>query len=274
MAPADIEKLRLLIARLRSPDGCPWDREQTLDDVRAYLLEEAHEAAAAIDGGDRQELLVELGDLVFQAVFAASLAEEEGAFDLGDAIDAVHAKMIERHPHVFGDESLEDAAAVHRAWERRKQSRRSALAGVPASLPALTAAFRIGQKAAGLGFDWEDAAAVLEKVREELTEVAEVAGAHESRRRKEEFGDLLFAVVNLARHLKIDPEAALAGANLKFRRRFEAVGAAFASRGESLAEATPQQMEDVWEEVKRRESDQGGCSKHSDGLPVSEGLGQ
>ncbi len=267
MAQADIEKLRRLVAHLRSPDGCPWDRKQTLRDVRAYLLEEAHEAAAAIDGEDPQELRDELGDLIFQAVFVARLAEEEGAFDLGDAIDAAQAKMIERHPHVFGekhsdDEQLEDAAAVHRAWERRKASRRGAgpgarhqlLGGVPATLPALTAAQRMSQKAAGVGFDWSHSGQVLEKVREEVAEVAEVASAGNRARCREEIGDLLFAVVNLARHLEVDAEAALAGANRKFRRRFEAVEARLADGGRNLADATQGEMEDAWNEAKQAEA--------------------
>lgn len=257
MASADIEKLRRLVARLRSADGCPWDREQTLEDVRAFLLEEAHEAAAAIDGGDLKELSGELGDLIFQAVFAARLAEEEGAFALGDVIDGVHAKMIERHPHVFGGEILADARAVHRAWERRKVSQpsgpASVLGGVPASLPALTGALRISQKAAGGGFDWTGASAVLAKVREEVDEVAEAADADDRPRCKEELGDLLFAVASLARHLRVDPEAALAAANLKFRRRFEAVEATLAKAGGSVAEASMEEMESAWEEVKRSE---------------------
>ncbi len=277
MAQADIDKLLRLIARLRSPEGCPWDRKQTLHDVRAYLLEEAHEAAAAIDGADRQDLREEIGDLLFQAVFVARLAEEEGAFDLGDAIDAVHAKMIERHPHVFGGERLNDAAEVHRAWERRKASStdtrtgaaRRLLGGIPATLPALTAAQRISQKAAGVGFDWSGPAEVLDKVCEEAAEVAEVAGLRPSAggweqelpkpeakggdRRREEIGDLLFAVVNLARHLEVDAEAALATANRKFRRRFEAMEAGLAHRERSLADATPDEMEDAWAEAKRAE---------------------
>ncbi len=268
MAQADIEKLRRLVIRLRSDDGCPWDREQTLEDLRAYLLEEAHEAAAAIDSGDRHDLREELGDMVFQVVFVARLAEEEGAFDLADAIDAVHTKMIERHPHVFGDHKLEDAASVHRAWERGKLSRRSArsaddgaprrrlLEGIPASLPALTAALRMTQKAAGVGFDWTTPGEVLEKVREELAELTAVmaaTGGGDRYRRQEEIGDLLFAIVNLARHLGIDPEAAAAAAAGKFRRRFEAVEAAFADRRSGLAEATRQEMEDAWDEAKHAE---------------------
>ena len=265
MARADIEKLMQLIARLRSEDGCPWDREQTLGDLRAYLLEEAHETAAAIDSGDRGELEQELGDLIFQAVFVARLAEEEGAFDLAGVIDAVHAKMVARHPHVFGEEKLDDAAAVHRAWERRKlaasrdagqdggsKARRGLLDGVPASLPALTGAWRITQKAAGVGFDWPGPDEVLEKVREELAEVTEVVSDDRSRR-QDELGDLLFTIVNLARHLKVDPEAALAGANRKFRRRFAVVEGAFTDRRHGVADASLEEMEAAWQKAKRAE---------------------
>ncbi|MCP3957610.1 MAG: nucleoside triphosphate pyrophosphohydrolase [bacterium] len=253
MATADIDKLRKLVTRLRAPDGCPWDREQTLADVRAYLLEEAHEAAAAIDTDDRGELSEELGDLIFQAVFVAVLAEEEGAFDLASAIDAVHAKMIERHPHVFGDEKLADADAVRRAWERRKLEKNySVLQGIPASLPALTGAFRTTQKVAAVGFDWSAVEGVLDKVREELAEVAETVGGQRPRR-DEEIGDLLFAVVNLARHLEVDPEGALSRATRKFQRRFQAVEATFEGDGDSLAEATAEEMDRVWEEVKSLE---------------------
>ncbi len=256
MAKADIGKLQQLIVRLRSAGGCPWDQKQTLEDLRAYLLEEAHETAAAIDSGDRRQLREELGDLIFQVVFVARLAEEEDSFDLGDAIDAVHAKMVERHPHVFGDDKLDDAASVHRAWERRKASRRSAsrqglLEGVAPSLPALTAALRMTQKAAGVGFDWSTPGEVLDKVREELGEVAEAAAGGERARCQDEIGDLMFATVNLARHLGIDPDAAMAGANAKFRRRFEAVEAVFRERRQSLAEATLEEMEEAWQEAKR-----------------------
>lgn len=261
MARADIEKLQRLVAHLRSENGCPWDREQTLDDLRAYLVEEAHEAAAAIDGKDRQHLCSELGDLLFQVVFAARLAEEEDAFDLADAIDAIHAKMIERHPHVFGEDKLQDAAAVHRAWERRKlESRKPSrdgsrlLQGVPASLPPLTAALRMTQKAAGVGFDWPTVDQVLDKVHEELAEVVETRVSDERHRCQDEIGDLLFAVVNLARHLGVDPEAAMAGANSKFRRRFAAVEATFEDRRHGLTEASMDEMEAAWQHAKRAES--------------------
>ena len=257
MPPADVDKLRRLVTHLRSAEGCPWDREQTLEDVRAYLLEEAHEAAAAMDGGDPKELSAELGDVIFQVVFAARLAEEAGAFTLGDVIDGVHAKMVARHPHVFGDEDLADAAAVHRAWERRKVARgdrASVLGGIPATLPALTGALRVSQKAAGVGFDWPDAEAVPAKVREEVDEIAEAADAGDRPRCREEIGDLLFAVASLARHLRIDPEAALAAATIKFRRRFEAVEASLTERGASVAEASMDEMQSAWDDVKRSES--------------------
>ncbi len=170
-----MEKLIELVARLRAPDGCPWDRQQTLDSVRAYLLEEAHEVAAAIDSRDLDELSGELGDLLFQIVFTAALTEEAGGLTLGEIIDRIRDKMIERHPHVFGGEALETPEAVERAWERRKARSKaddeSQLAGVPTSLPALLAAYRMSQKAAGVGFDWPDTASVLEKVHEELGEV-------------------------------------------------------------------------------------------------------
>lgn len=263
--PANVHKLQDLVARLRAPDGCPWDREQTLCDLRAYLLEEAHEVAAAIDSGDRHALAGELGDLLFQVVFIAHLAAEEDAFHLGEVVEAVHAKMVRRHPHVFGPaagrEKLGDARAVLQNWERRKLSDEkdhpSLLAGVPSSLPALVTAYRMSQKAAGVGFDWPAAASVLAKIREELAEVETAVEDPDPERRRsrarEEIGDLLFAIANLARHLEIDPEAALAGSNQKFRRRFAAVEAAFRDRGDDLAEATLAQMDAEWDKVKQRE---------------------
>ncbi|GMU65663.1 MAG: nucleoside triphosphate pyrophosphohydrolase [Acidobacteriota bacterium] len=260
--PTDLARLLALVARLRAPDGCPWDREQELPDLRAYLLEEAHETADAIDRGDLEALAGELGDLLFQAAFVARLAEEAGAFTAADSIARAEAKMIDRHPHVFGGERLEDARAVREVWERRKlsregNSRASLLDGAAAAtLPALVAAYRLTQKAAGVGFDWPDATAVLVKVDEELAEVRQElasATAPARERLRDELGDLLFAVANLARHLEIDPEAALAGANLKFRRRFAAVEAGLAGRGRPLAEATLAEMDELWEAAKRDE---------------------
>jgi ATP diphosphatase len=250
----DLQKLLDLVTRLRAPDGCPWDREQGLADLRAYLLEEAHEVAGAIDGGDWGELAEELGDLLFQIAFIARLAAEAGAFSLSQVVDRVHHKMVARHPHVFGDEVLADSQAVRQAWERRKlreePGRASLLAGVPASLPALLGAYRLTQKAAGVGFDWPDAGAVLAKVDEETAELREALAAGDRAATREEVGDLLFTLANLARKLDVDPEAALAGTNLKFRRRFEQVEKGFAARGKSTAEATLAEMDALWEEAK------------------------
>lgn len=263
--PPDLSPLLSLVARLRAPGGCPWDREQGLTEIRAYLLEEAHEAAAAIDSGDWRALAGELGDLLFQIAFVGELAREAGAFTLGEAIEGVHRKMVARHPHVFGGEELADAAAVHEAWERRKLAeepqRRSLLAGVPGSLPSLVSAYRMTQKAAGVGFDWPRAEAVLEKVDEELGELREALGTDGDRGDREalgeEIGDLLFTLVNLARKLEVDPEAALAQTNLKFRRRFAFVEGALSERGSSVAEASLEEMEALWGEAKRAEAETG-----------------
>jgi nucleoside triphosphate diphosphatase len=246
-----------VMARLLAPDGCPWDREQGLADVRAYLLEEAHEAAGAIDSGDWGELSAELGDLLFQIAFIGRLAEEASAFSLSQVVDRVHHKMVARHPHVFGDEVLADAQAVRQAWERRKlkeePGRASLLAGVPASLPALLGAYRLTQKAAGVGFDWPDAAAVLAKLDEETAELREALAGGDKEAAREEVGDLLFTLANLARKLDVDPEAALAGTNRKFRHRFEQVEKGLAARGKSTAEATLEEMDALWEAAKGTE---------------------
>ncbi len=253
---ADLAPLLDLVERLRAPGGCPWDREQGLAEVRAYLLEEAHELASAIDGGDWREIAGELGDLLFQAAFIGRLAAEAGAFTVAEVIDGVRKKMVARHPHVFGGEELADAAAVREAWERRKlreePERASVLAGVPASLPSLLAAYRLTQKAAGVGFDWPAAAPVLERAEQEIEELRGALAAGAPAAVREEVGDLLFTVANLARKLEIDPEAALAAANRKFRRRFESVEQGLAARGRRLGEATLAEMDALWEEAKRQ----------------------
>lgn len=256
MAEPDLQKLVDLVARLRAPDGCPWDKEQTLENVRAYFLEEAHELAGAIDGGDWQELAEELGDMLFQVAFIARLAEEAGAFRLPQVIDGVHSKMVARHPHVFGNESLADAEAVRQAWERRKlneePNRKTLLGGVPSSLPALLGTYRLTQKAAGVGFDWPDAAGVLDKAEEEIAEVREALAEGKAAQVREEIGDLLFTLANLARKLDVDPEAALAGTNRKFRTRFAAVEQGLAAKGKTAAEATLEEMDELWEAAKER----------------------
>lgn len=255
-------ELQRLIERLRAPDGCPWDREQTLGDLRAYLIEEAHEVAAAIDSGDRAALAEELGDLLFQVVFIGRLGAEEGSFTLRQVTEGIHRKMIERHPHIFGDaEKPADGDAVAVAWEKRKLAALSGslLDGVPASLPALTGAYRLTQKAARIGFDWQGPEQVLDKVREELREVEEALARRSDGRGgstdavDEELGDLLFAVANLARHLGRDPESSLARGNLKFRRRFAELEADFGARGLSPADAGLEQLDEVWRQIKQRE---------------------
>jgi len=252
--PPDLQKLLDLVARLRAPDGCPWDREQGLADVRAYLLEEAHEVAGAIDSGDWGELAEELGDLLFQVAFIGRLAEEAGAFSVSQVVDGVYQKMVARHPHVFGDEVLADAEAVRQAWERRKlkeePGRASLLAGVPGSLPALLAAYRLTQKAAGVGFDWPDADAVLVKAEEEVEELRHALAAGDEESVREELGDVLFTLANLARKLDVDPEAALAGTNRKFRKRFAQVEEGLAAQGKTAAEASLTEMDALWEEAK------------------------
>jgi ATP diphosphatase len=271
-APPDLQKLVDLVARLRAPDGCPWDREQKLADTRAYLIEEAHEAAAALDAADAGELAAELGDLLFQIAFIGRLAEESGAFTLAQAIDGVYRKMVDRHPHVFGSETLADSEAVRQAWERRKllrePGRTSLLAGVPGSLPALLAAYRLTQKAAGVGFDWARPADVLAKLDEEIGELRqallpaapeipetpETPGdiAVASPAVREELGDILFTVANLARKLGVDPEAALAAANRKFRHRFARIEQELAARGKTPADASLAEMDDIWRAAKER----------------------
>jgi len=268
LAPTDLARLAGLVTKLRAPDGCPWDREQKLGDLRAYLLEEAHEVAAAIDQGALDGLTGELGDLLFQVVFVAALAEEAGGARLADAVDRVEAKMIARHPHVFGGETLASAEAVRAAWERRKVregngERRSLLDGATAaSLPALVAAYRLTQKAAGVGFDWPDAGAVLAKLDEELLELkqelpgpADEIDAAGKERLASELGDLLFTAANLARHLEIDPEAALARSNLKFRRRFRAIEERLAASGRTVADASLAEMDAAWNAAKAEEGE-------------------
>jgi len=266
-SPPNVDKLAALVARLRAPDGCPWDREQTVPDLRAYLLEEAHEVADAIDRGNLEDLAGELGDLLFQIVFLAALGKEAGAFDLAQVIDGIHTKMVARHPHVFGSdvfgtEQLADADAVRTAWEVRKSQEKegehSLLAGVPRAMPALLGAYRMTQKAAGIGFDWPDLNGVWDKIDEEFGELrAEVARRPDKANRaaiQEELGDLLFALVNLGRKLDIDPEAALAGTNLKFRRRFGAVEKGLREKGIEAGKASLDEMDALWERAKKEEA--------------------
>ncbi len=254
------DALRSLCARLRGPGGCPWDREQTLESLRAYLIEETYEVVDAIDSGAPGELAAELGDLLFHIIFAAQLAEEKGWFDVATVCRGIHAKMVHRHPHVFGEVEVSGTAEVVRNWESIKQRERSekgALAGVPRQLPALLKAYRITEKAAALGFDWERVPDVVAKLEEEVGDLAaelrEPGGEAAEQRVREELGDVLFVMANLARQLGADPEAALQSANDKFARRFGAMEELAARRGAALRSLTLAELDTLWNEVKREE---------------------
>jgi nucleoside triphosphate diphosphatase len=268
----DISRLNEIMAALRTPEtGCPWDLEQTFATIVPYTLEEAYEVADAIERGDVANLREELGDLLLQVVFHARMAEEEGRFDFGDVVDAITRKLIRRHPHVFGDARDLSSDEVKALWGRikaeekreRAEARRvaglaaeaaaGALAGVPLALPALTRALKLQQKAGKVGFDWSDPRAVLAKLREEIDEVEAELEAGDAERVAGEVGDLLFAVANLARHLSVDPEAALRGANAKFERRFAHIESRLGEAGRAPADATLDEMEALWSEAKQRE---------------------
>jgi len=249
-----------LCKRLRGPGGCPWDREQTLESLKTYVIEEAYEVVDAISGGAPEKLSAELGDLLFQIIFVADLATEKGWFDIFDVCGGIHAKMVQRHPHVFGEVEVSGAREVVRNWESLKQGEGregGALSGVPRQLPALLKALRVTEKAAALGFDWQrvhDVGAKLEEEVAELTEQLNSGGGEESERRiREELGDVLFVMANLARQLGVDPEAALQSANDKFARRFSAMEELARGRGARVGALGPSELDSLWEEVKRGE---------------------
>ncbi len=250
------------MARLRAPGGCPWDREQTFDSIKPYLLEETYETLDAIDARDWPELTGELGDLMLQAVFFSQMAAEDGLFRIGDALDAINQKLVRRHPHVFGNETAHTGDDVRKIWsdvkaqeskETHGPSARGLLATVPRALPALVEAQQISSRAATAGFDWTNAGQVLEKVREELAEFEAERQVGADGKMEEELGDLLFTLVNLARFVKVDPEQALRKANAKFRSRFGYVEEELAGRGRALAESNIEEMESLWQQAKERE---------------------
>src|SRR6202167_1604272 len=261
MTPSrDIGRLLDIMAALRTPDtGCPWDLVQTFSTIAPYTLEEAYEVADAIARGELTDLQEELGDLLLQVVFHARMAEEQGAFEFGDVVQAITEKLIRRHPHVFGDERSQTPEAVKGLWERIKAQERAArkkgakpdgaLAGVPVALPALTRALKLQEKASRVGFDWNDPRAVLRKIREEADEVEDAlnGGATDTTEAAAEVGDLLFAVVNLARHLRADPETLLRQTNQKFERRFASIEHALAAKGKAPQDATLAEMDALWE---------------------------
>lgn len=251
-----------IMARLRDPQsGCPWDIRQTFASIAPYTLEEAYEVADAIEHGDLEELRGELGDLLFQVVFHARMAEEQGAFGFDDVAQAICDKMIRRHPHVFGDADFADEAELRQAWEAAKQAERgakqpdhSALAGVARALPALVRADKLQKRAARVGFDWDDASGAFAKLGEELTEVEQARHSGDPLHVQEELGDLLFAMVNVTRLLGVDAEHALRGANAKFERRFRAMEAYLAEQGQAdLRQLDLARLDAAWEVIKTRE---------------------
>jgi nucleoside triphosphate diphosphatase len=264
-ATREITRLLEIMARLRAPgDGCPWDLEQDFASIAPYTIEEAYEVAAAIADDDMPGLKGELGDLLFQVVFHARMAEEAGHFDFAAVARAIADKMVARHPHVFGDLDIADATAQSRAWEAHKAEERagaaaaagrrvSVLEGLPLALPALMRALKLQGRAARVGFDWPAAAPVIDKVAEELDEMRQALAAGDQAATEEEFGDLLFSLVNLARHLGVDPEDALRRANTKFERRFRRVEALAEDRGEALAGASLAVLDRLWNAAKAEE---------------------
>ena len=279
--PADFQDLVALMSRLRSPEGCPWDREQTYATLAPMLLEEAYEAFEAVEEareGRPEHLREELGDLLFQIVFYAQVAAERGEFDIEDVTERIHAKMVRRHPHVFGDVRVRDNDELLRNWEALKAEEKRAagedkagsaaslLDGVSGKAPALMEAHQLTTKAARVGFDWQGVEDIFDKLSEETDELREAIrerrggrGAKaeaEFARVREEVGDLLFAVTNIARHLQVEPEAALKLANRKFRRRFRHIEESLRSRGRDIGEATLEEMEELWQEAKRESSDE------------------
>lgn len=246
--------LRKVMRRLRAPDGCPWDRAQTHATLRKWLIEECYETVDAIDRDDPDDLCEELGDLLLQIVFHAQIAEEEGVFDLDDVTDRIVRKLIRRHPHVFGDATAEDPAAVERNWEAiktaEKGERRSVLDGVPASLPALQRATELGERAAGVGFDWRSVEDVLAKVEEELEEVRLSLRSGQRDEIAREIGDLLFAITNLARWVDVDPEEALRTMLGRFVERFQRIEEAARASGRRVSEMSLEEMDAIWNRAK------------------------
>jgi len=266
-ANVEIEKLLRLMARLRDPEcGCPWDKQQTFRTIAPYTIEEAYEVADAIESGDMRGLALELGDLLFQVVFHAQMGREAGLFCFEDVVGAICDKMERRHPHVFGDTVVGSAEEQSLAWEAHKERERSeanapsskrasVLDGVPRGLPSIVLAMKIQKRAARVGFDWSDVRGVVEKLREELAEFEAELGRGSTRDLQEdELGDVLFSCINLARHLKIDPELALRGATRKFERRFRALEAELTRSGRTLLETTAEEMDQCWERIKAKEA--------------------
>jgi MazG family protein len=265
-AGREFQKLVDIMARLRGPGGCPWDHEQTLESLRGFVLEETYEVLDAIDRGDHRALLGELGDLLFEGVFLAQIELDEGRFSVSDSLRAISTKLVRRHPHVFGTAgtNVKTPGQVLEQWEQikgREQKdageRRSVLRGVPKAMPSLLRAHEIGARVAAVGFDWSRPVDVVDKIDEEVAELRRAVTSEGQARTEEEMGDLLFSIANLSRKLGIEPESALRKANEKFSVRFEALERAFESRGQSIHDATLEEMEAEWQRIKVLKGSQG-----------------
>ncbi|HZB26189.1 MAG TPA: nucleoside triphosphate pyrophosphohydrolase [Vicinamibacterales bacterium] len=273
-AADEFRQLVEIMKRLRGPDGCPWDREQTIASLRGFVLEEAYEVLDAIDRADHAALNGEIGDLIFEGVFLARIEEDDGYFAIADSVRAINEKLIRRHPHVFGSASAEERPALDTAgqvveqWEQikaREQAaageKRSLLKGVPRTMPALLRAHEIGARVAAVGFDWSASAGVLDKIEEEVAELRSAVETGEGRERaEEEMGDLLFSIANLARKLGIEPESALRMANEKFCARFEAMERRFEAEGRGVSGASAEELEGAWAAVKTHRRKENGSN--------------
>lgn len=260
MARRSFDELVRLMTTLRGPDGCPWDREQGLSELKPFVIEEAYEVVDAIDRDDRRALLEEVGDMLLEAVFIAEITREEGSFDIYDSITSIHDKLVRRHPHVFADVEAGDAEQVLVNWEKlkneeRKAENKSVLSGVPQALPALLKASRLTEKAARVGFDWRRTDDVFDKIDEEMGELREAVAAGRIDAVEEEIGDVLFTLANIARKLEINPEEALQSTNRKFMRRFEAMERTVRESGRNLDQLSLEEMDGLWDSAKAAERD-------------------
>jgi MazG family protein len=258
MAKRSFDDLVRLMTTLRGPSGCPWDRKQSLPDLKPYVVEEAYEVVDAIDRDDRGALVEEIGDFLLQAVFITEITREEGTFDIYDSITAIHDKLVRRHPHVFGDVEAKDAEQVLVNWEKLKSDERKAenkgvLSGVPQSMPALLRAGRLTEKAGRVGFDWRRTQDVFDKLDEEIGELHEAIESGDKSKVHEELGDLLFTIANIARKLEVNAEEALQSANRKFTRRFESMESRVHGSGRNLDQLTLEEMDALWDEAKAAE---------------------
>jgi MazG family protein len=252
------DELVQLMTRLRGPNGCPWDRKQTLPDLKPFVIEEAYEVVDAIDQNDRAALLEEIGDLLLEAVFVAEVTREEGTFDIYDSITAIHDKLVRRHPHVFGEVEATDAEQVLVNWEKLKQTERKAenkslLSGVPRSLPALLKASRLTEKASRVGFDWRRTDDVFEKLDEEIQELREAVASGDVTKMHDELGDVLFTIANVARKVSVNAEEALQSTNRKFTSRFEWMEARVREQQKDLDQLTLEEMDELWDAAKHAE---------------------